>query len=87
MTECFWCDTFYNSDEMNKCPNCQSKTSTGVITLPIIVDDSVMDDKNWKYTRGFIQRICIHGVGHPDLDDPSSDPLHTCDGCCVSEAP
>jgi hypothetical protein len=46
--------------------------------------------------RGLMERICEHGVGHPDPDslayfiriDPSNSFLgtHGCDGCCIEEA-
>lgn len=31
---------------------------------------------------GFMERVCPHGVGHPDPDDPNASPIHGCDGCC-----
>lgn len=31
----------------------------------------------------FTERICSHGVGHPDPDDPLAPGTHGCDGCCV----
>lgn len=32
--------------------------------------------------QGF-ERICPHGIGHPDPDDAlNSDVPHACDGCC-----
>lgn len=49
---------------------------------------------NWRYDRYLMERICPHGVGHPDPDDlewrkdlDEGDPLkdsgvHGCDGCC-----
>ena len=37
---------------------------------------------HWREDRGFMERICPHGVGHPDPDDPIADPIHGCDGCC-----
>lgn len=37
---------------------------------------------HWREDRGFMERICPHGVGHPDPDDPFADPIHGCDGCC-----
>ena len=37
---------------------------------------------NWRDDRGFMERICPHGIGHPDPDDPNADPVHGCDGCC-----
>jgi len=51
--------------------------------------------KNWKFVvrfdrGGLIERICKHGIGHPDPDSltylegiGSSDKgVHGCDGCC-----
>lgn len=44
--------------------------------------------QHWRADRGFMERICSHGVGHPDPDERHS-PLwsddkgvHGCDGCC-----
>ena len=40
---------------------------------------------HWRDDRVFFERICPHGVGHPDPDCVSYDPnvsLHGCDGCC-----
>lgn len=44
----------------------------------------------WREDRGFFERICPHGIGHPDPDslrymeslglDVS---VHGCDGCCA----
>lgn len=28
------------------------------------------------------ERVCPHGIGHPDPDDPATDRVHGCDGCC-----
>ena len=36
----------------------------------------------WREDRGLMERICPHGVGHVDWDDPSDDRVHGCDGCC-----
>lgn len=40
----------------------------------------------WRQDRGIIERICPHGVGHPDPDSPWSPDsfqwVHGCDGCC-----
>ena len=36
----------------------------------------------WRYDRGIMERICPHGVGHPDPDDRSGATVHGCDGCC-----
>lgn len=47
----------------------------------------------WRGDRGFFERICRHGVGHPDPDsmaylrslNPRADDTHGCDGCCSGE--
>ena len=40
----------------------------------------------WRDDRGIMERICLHGVGHPDPDNnwpaDSSEWVHGCDGCC-----
>lgn len=49
---------------------------------------------HWRSDRGLMERICDHGIGHPDPDDLAykerTDPgydsavgVHGCDGCCV----
>jgi hypothetical protein len=42
---------------------------------------------HFRDDRGFMERICAHGVGHPDPDDPFADPVHGCDGCCGGHIP
>lgn len=37
---------------------------------------------HWRDDRGLMERICPHGVGHPDPDDTNLDHVHGCDGCC-----
>lgn len=45
---------------------------------------------NWRDDRGIFERICSHGIGHPDPDDAaywssigqSAQNIHGCDGCC-----
>lgn len=41
---------------------------------------------HWRDDRGMMERICPHGVGHPDPDDPKAtingNDIHGCDGCC-----
>jgi hypothetical protein len=41
--------------------------------------------QHWRGDRYLMERICPHGVGHPDPDDPSTDRTHGCDGCCDPE--
>ena len=38
--------------------------------------------QHWRGDRGIMERICPHGIGHPDPDDPTTDRIHGCDGCC-----
>ena len=53
---------------------------------------------NWRGDRALMERICLHGVGHPDPDslaylaatspifyEQSRPDVHGCCGCCVSE--
>jgi hypothetical protein len=46
---------------------------------------------HWRDDRKIFERICPHGIGHPDPDDleyrrkkglPDSKGIHGCDGCC-----
>lgn len=38
--------------------------------------------QSWRGDRGIMERICPHGVGHPDPDEINQDRTHGCDGCC-----
>lgn len=38
--------------------------------------------QRWRGDRGIMERVCPHGIGHPDPDEISSDTTHGCDGCC-----
>jgi hypothetical protein len=42
---------------------------------------------NWRSDRRIMERICPHGIGHPDPDDVKVrsdrwESVHGCDGCC-----
>jgi hypothetical protein len=42
---------------------------------------------HWRGDRGIMERVCQHGVGHPDPDDIRVrrgwwEGIHGCDGCC-----
>lgn len=47
---------------------------------------------NWRADRRLMERVCPHGVGHPDPDTVNyrkvnegatdDDFIHGCDGCC-----
>jgi len=45
--------------------------------------------QNYRTDTGVMERVCSHGVGHPDPDQPwpKNDPrwIHGCDGCCSPE--
>lgn len=48
----------------------------------------------WREDRGLMERLCRHGIGHPDPDDiahkrrtrgdayAAVEAVHGCDGCC-----
>ena len=38
--------------------------------------------QDYRDDSGRIERLCPHGIGHPDPDDPDAPWPHTCDGCC-----
>jgi hypothetical protein len=45
---------------------------------------------HWRMDKGIMERICPHGIGHPDPDDYSCKKdnyltIHGCDGCCSPE--
>lgn len=48
---------------------------------------------NWRQDRRMMERICSHGIGHPDPDDAAyrlrhfkdDDTMHGCDGCCTKK--
>jgi hypothetical protein len=37
---------------------------------------------HWRTDRAIMERICVHGIGHPDPDSEYQDDIHGCDGCC-----
>jgi len=53
---------------------------------------------HWREDRGIMERICPHGVGHPDPDTLDfirrtrgaafalTEAVHGCDGCCKPKA-
>lgn len=38
--------------------------------------------QHWRNDRRIMERICQHGIGHPDPDEIDPDTIHGCDGCC-----
>jgi len=41
--------------------------------------------QHFRYDRFMMERICPHGIGHPDPDTafaPGDSGIHGCDGCC-----
>lgn len=46
--------------------------------------------QNWRGDKGMMERLCLHGIGHPDPDDLAVRTtewagVHGCDGCCTQE--
>lgn len=49
----------------------------------------------WREDRRIFERVCPHGVGHPDPDDMDwhgsqgrlHEGIHGCDGCCREPFP
>lgn len=44
--------------------------------------------QNWRWDRGIMERMCAHGIGHPDPDDHRIRTgldigVHGCDSCCT----
>ena len=47
--------------------------------------------QHWRSDRRIMERICPHGIGHPDPDDykimtRADRGVHGCDGCCSGKA-
>lgn len=45
--------------------------------------------QNWRGDKGMVERLCPHGIGHPDPDDllvrtTRWAGVHGCDGCCLN---
>ena len=47
--------------------------------------------KVWREFYGYSDRMCSHGIGHPDPDDVvhlqglgEVSTEHACDGCCIA---
>jgi hypothetical protein len=38
--------------------------------------------QHWRSDRGIMERICEHGIGHPDPDEIDPDTVHGCCGVC-----
>lgn len=45
--------------------------------------------QHWRWDTHIMERICPHGVGHPDPDNPWVEGdfrwIHSCDGCCSDD--
>jgi hypothetical protein len=45
--------------------------------------------QKWRGDKNMMERICPHGIGHPDPDEINlhlpSRKVHGCDGCCEGE--
>lgn len=81
-----WTDSFGNKlVNVHEVGSCRDATACPIHSPS---QHSMRDySQHWRYDRSFMERICAHGIGHPDPDDSGADPVHACDGCCMSEAP
>lgn len=51
--------------------------------------------QRYRFDKGFMERVCPHGIGHTDPDDvayfaginAAGWTLHGCDGCCRQDTP
>ena len=45
--------------------------------------------QKWRGDKNMMERVCPHGIGHPDPDEINlhlpSRKVHGCDGCCEGE--
>ena len=48
---------------------------------------------HWREDKSTAERVCGHGIGHPDPDDVGFNArngldvrVHGCDGCCAAES-
>jgi len=61
----------------------RSKCEGQVCTIHNPSDHYAKDwPQHFRLDRGIMERMCPHGVGHPDPDDVTDDTTHGCDGCC-----
>ena len=75
-------------------------TCTGYCCIHNPSDHHMKDWKtHWRQDRGMMERICPHGIGHPDPDDVAfkktvaikykrdsyDKGIHGCDGCCTGD--
>ena len=76
-----------HSDVMVHCHS-PEKCKGGVCTLHNRTNHPMRSfPQHWRDDRGIMERICPHGVGHPDPDDKritkgTDSGVHGCDGCC-----
>lgn len=75
-----WVDD-YNHVIVNVHNRNQCKNDSCTIHNPSLHSMSGFPQR-WRNDRGFMERICLHGIGHPDPDDIIMDRTHGCDGCC-----
>lgn len=80
-------DDFYQLSNIHPFSACKGRTC--VIHTPT---NHHMRDwyLHWRSDRAIFERICEHGIGHPDPDQfafwdetyQSARSVHGCDGCC-----
>ena len=87
----------YTTGTKQKLTNVHSKEScTGDHCVIHNPSDHCMKDflTHWRSDRHLMERICSHGIGHPDPDHlmyvfkthgkeaAGNESVHGCDGCC-----
>jgi hypothetical protein len=87
------CDESYTTGTGQKLAVHRAGLCEGFCPIHNPSDHSMRDfPTHWRDDRGIMERICPHGVGHPDPDDlahqraalgdRADSGVHGCDGCC-----
>lgn len=77
-----------NSDEVLTFVHAEDACVGDSCTIHRMSDHSMRSfPQHWRADRGIMERICPHGIGHPDPDDYrvnqyEYERVHGCDGCC-----
>lgn len=77
-----------NSDEVLTFVHAEDACMGDHCTIHNMSDHSMRSfPQHWRADRGIMERICPHGIGHPDPDDYrvnqyEYERVHGCDGCC-----
>lgn len=81
-----------HSDEELENVHPSDKCAGDVCTIHNLSDHAMRGfPQHYREDRGIMERICTHGIGHPDPDDfrcrrSAWERVHGCDGCCLGAA-